>query len=120
MTMSRRQFLQLGAVGAVAGLTDAAYGVSADASYDLHALAQPDLLSLLGPDSVRAIGLRYREMVPAENQMKALHAAQWAPHRSVANLVREDFAQGRTILVQGWVLSVTEARQCALFSLLPF
>jgi hypothetical protein len=33
-------------------------------------------------------------------------------------LVARDFADGHTVLVDGWVLSVTEARQCALFSLL--
>jgi len=33
--------------------------------------------------------------------------------------VQLDFARGRTVMLNGWVLSVTEARQCALFSLLP-
>jgi hypothetical protein len=37
---------------------------------------------------------------------------------SLDGLVRYDFAHGRTVVVDGWVLSVTEARQCALFSLL--
>jgi hypothetical protein len=31
--------------------------------------------------------------------------------------VRDDFASGRTVVVDGWVLSAIEARQCALFSL---
>jgi len=34
------------------------------------------------------------------------------------NKVIEDFDKGNTILIEGWLLSVTEARQCALFSLL--
>jgi hypothetical protein len=34
-------------------------------------------------------------------------------------LIQRDFAEGRTVLLDGWVLSVTEARQCALYSLLP-
>jgi hypothetical protein len=37
---------------------------------------------------------------------------------SIAAMVRRDFDTGRTVLVNGWVLSATEARQCALFSLL--
>lgn len=121
MTIDRRRFVQLGAVCAVAALTNATYGTSADA-YDLHALARPDLLSLLGPNSVHEIGVRYRELVHPESQIGALHAAlrlQWAPHQSIAQLVRDDFGCGRTVLVDGWVLAVTEARQCALFSLLP-
>ena len=32
--------------------------------------------------------------------------------------VQHDYATGNTVIVNGWVLSVTEARQCALFSLL--
>ena len=41
-------------------------------------------------------------------------------HRSgPPDQVRDDFANGRTVLVNGWVLAVTEARQCALFSLAP-
>jgi len=32
--------------------------------------------------------------------------------------VKEDFEAGNITLVKGWVLSVTEARQCALFSLI--
>jgi hypothetical protein len=34
-----------------------------------------------------------------------------------AELVRRDFTEGHTVEVQGWVLSITEARQCALYSL---
>jgi hypothetical protein len=37
--------------------------------------------------------------------------------RSLEDQVREDFIKGHTILVDGWVLSVTEARQSALFAL---
>jgi len=37
---------------------------------------------------------------------------------SIAAMVRRDFETGRTVLVNGWVLAATEARQCALFSLL--
>jgi hypothetical protein len=92
-------------------------------------LAQPDLLSILGPEVVRKIGLQYRELVPAENQVQALHAAilaarpwtsriPWFPRSRVVEMVAEDFARGRTIVVQGWVLSATEARQSALVSFL--
>ena len=30
--------------------------------------------------------------------------------------IQQDFEAGRTVVVNGWVLSQTEARQCALFS----
>jgi hypothetical protein len=35
----------------------------------------------------------------------------------VDTAVQRDFAAGRTVMLDGWVLAVTEARQCALFSL---
>jgi len=34
------------------------------------------------------------------------------------NRVKQDFQTNKTVTVSGWVLSLTEARQCALFSIL--
>ena len=101
--MDRRQFIQLSAVGVVTNLAHRAR-TGQDAF---------ELLPLLGPESVREIGRRYREMIPAA---ALLAAGSW--HAS-ADSVRDDFAAGRTVVIEGWVLSMTEARQCALFSLLP-
>ena len=61
-------------------------------------------------------------MVPQEGSAAALRAAisdgaRGEARPSVAQQVRNDFAAGRIVLVDGWVLSATEARQCALFSL---
>jgi hypothetical protein len=99
--MDRREFLCLSLGAAV---------LTVPAREDA-ASARPDLLSMLGPQAVRDIGLQYRRLVPAENA--------WMPRSApISALVRRDFETGRTILVNGWVLSVTEARQCALFSLL--
>ncbi len=97
-----------------------------DSSADAHALTQPELLEMLGPESVVEIGTKYRAAVPTENAAPALRAAIaeserrrfpliW--RRSIEEQVRDDFADGRTIIVDGWVLSTTEARQCALYSL---
>jgi hypothetical protein len=36
-------------------------------------------------------------------------------HRYLDEKVKQDFETGNIILIKGWVLSVTEARQCALF-----
>ena len=119
--MNRRRFLGVSAASALAGLTGSTRWASAKAAIDLEALAQPDLLSLIGPQAVRNIGLRYRALVPSENEVHALYAAILAARprpASIAGLVEQDFAVGRTMVLQGWVVSVTEARQSALFSLL--
>jgi hypothetical protein len=79
-----------------------------------------------GPDRVRQLGRSYRAAVPAEDDRETLVAAlhnelgAGAPSTLRSRLdarIRADFAAGRTVTVQGWVLARTEARQCALFSL---
>jgi hypothetical protein len=131
MTLDRRRFLQLTAGGLAASL--ASLGSSAcgreSGEDDERALAQPGLIEMLGAERVRRIGERYRSTVPSENSRAALRAAiaqsrrsgfllRRLRHRSIEQQVRDDFAAGRTVVVDGWVLSATEARQCALFSLL--
>ena len=117
----RRRFLQLSALG-IAGAASA-FGCSKDAAVD-----RPQLLSMLGDDRVRQLGAKYRASTPAESSADALRAAiAGAPSThsaffrssSIDDAVHEDFVTGRTVLVDGWVLSVTEARQAALFSLTP-
>jgi hypothetical protein len=110
----------------VATLTSAA--CAGESAEDERALARPGLLDVFGADRVRQLGSRYRANVPKEDSAAALRAAisgglrqrlrlPWSPRPSLEQRVRDDFAAGRTVLVDGWVLSATEARQCALFSL---
>jgi hypothetical protein len=126
MTLDRRRFLQITAAGVAASLTATAWAsdVAAEAS-DLDRL---ELLSMLGPEQVRQLGTRYRTATPNENTVGSLRAAisqrqrralvlRWTPRGSIENQIQDDFTAGRTVLVDGWVLSATEARQCALFSL---
>jgi hypothetical protein len=112
MPMNRRHFLRLAAFAAAIGLVPEA---GAEPSAAVGALGHPELLDVLGPKAVRAIGAHYRTMHPSEDDARVLVDA--IPF-DVAGLVREDFARGRTVVVDGWLLSTTEARQCALFSLL--
>lgn len=124
MTLDRRRFLQLTAAGVAASLTNSA--CARDAGEDAQALAQPALVEMLGAERVREIGTQYRAAEPGENTGAALRAAisssqhqtfPWIGRRSIEDATRDDFAAGRTVVVGGWVLSETEARQCALYSL---
>lgn len=117
--MQRRQFLSM---TVLAGLACA----QAAAARPSTALATPGLLALLGDrDAVEALGCRYRQLVPAEDDPQVLARAV-APSRAtgrdldawIAHRIAQDFAAGHTVTINGWILSVTEARQCALFSLL--
>jgi hypothetical protein len=121
--IDRRRFLALGAIVVAGAAASACKGAS-----EARAFGQPELLTPLGPDVVRRLGQRYRKSVPTESDATQLEAAirasrPWAArvgvrHPPIAEQVRDDFDAGRTVVVDGWLLSVTEARQCALYSAL--
>jgi hypothetical protein len=100
-----------------------------DTSFDERELARPELLGAVGGSVVRAIGEKYRAMTRGAEDVESLRAAiarsrpwdvQYLGHRlTLGEQARADFEEGRTVVVNGWILSVTEARQCAIFSLLP-
>lgn len=123
MTLDRRRFLQVSVLGIVAAVGDSACAssdVRADASAD-----QPQLLAMLGPERVRQLGAHYRASTPTENSADSLRASlsngrslpiPFIKGGSFDEQIRDDFAKGRTVVVDGWVLSLTEARQAALYS----
>jgi hypothetical protein len=117
MSVNRRQFLGMTAAGAALSLTRLR-GAELGESHHAHTLASPELLSVVGPVEVRDIGRAYRTLVPAESDRDVLEAALRDARTSPDAMARADFAAERTVVVRGWVLSRTEARQCALFSLL--
>lgn len=108
--MNRRTFV-LTATGIAA--------VSIPAWYYLKGTAEdaPQMLSMIWDTAtIVEVGRKYRELVPAEATEASLNGL--IPDK----LLREeqiltDFRNDNTILVDGWILSVTEARQCALFSI---
>ena len=125
MALDRRRFLQLGALGIFAGATSACAHADSNVSADAEHL---QLLSMFGPDRVRELGAHYRASTPNENTAAALHSAlsdagglriPFVNSPPLADRIRDDFTAGRTVVVDGWVLSLTEARQAALFSLQP-
>jgi hypothetical protein len=130
--MKRRKFIAVAAAGA-AGVVLPAFGRANEPI--ARALAHPRLLEIFhGERIVRELGCRYREKIPGESDADALAHAIMAGNfasgslpqlraaslrRHVDEQVQRDFATGKTLTLDGWILSVTEARQCALFSLLP-
>jgi hypothetical protein len=123
MAMDRRRFIEVTAAGMVAAITS---WECAGSPEDVRELAQPALLEMLGAERTREIGTHYRAAVPQESTIPALRSAISSSRRSgfarifsrsIDAQVHDDFEAGRTVLVSGWVLSQTEARQCALYSL---
>ncbi|GAC1422127.1 MAG: hypothetical protein NVS1B13_08420 [Flavisolibacter sp.] len=80
--------------------------------------------------TIRSIGLSYKKKFPSENNKtglanKLLKDSLGMPlpedsstiHANIEKNIREDFELGRIVIVNGWILSQTEARQCALFEM---
>lgn len=123
----RRAFLQ-GALSTVAGAALAG-GCVRDTPHDDGAVPLPPaLLPTLGAERLHAIGQAYLRAAPAESTVAALRAAigrdrrqyrdlPWSPLPSLEALIASDFAADRVVYPAGWMLSVNEARQCALFAL---
>jgi hypothetical protein len=108
--MNRRNFLWL----TLAGIPIAACHHPDTAQ--LQTLARPDfLLHVCDTATIRAIGQAYRAQVPKEaGEETLIRLLQTSPPKEKT---QEDYASGHTTTVKGWVLSLTEARQCALYSI---
>ena len=123
MNLDRRRFLQIATLGGIATVLDS----SCSSPRDAGDLAPQQLLAMLGPETVRAIGTHYRAAAPSENTTGALRSAiangnqrfTLTKPKPLDDHIRDDFAADRTVTVDGWILSITEARQCALYSLTP-
>ena len=81
--------------------------------------------------TIRDIGIQYRKLVPQESEKAKLEqvlltddagkSISASDKNAVAELldkkIQNDFNNYNIQILLGWVISVTEARQCALFSL---
>ena len=127
--MRRRDFIRLSGTACVGTLV-AAPGCTR-VPEPSPVLAEPRTLGTFADDAtIREIGEAYLATAPEERRRRRLvralledqgrlmdQADAEALTRFLEARIRADFEAGRTVLVDGWVLSVTEARQAALFSM---
>jgi hypothetical protein len=127
--MKRKNFIYLSIGSAMAIATTSIYCRNPDKT--LHrTLARPEFLSsICNTVTVGEIGAAYLEMFPSEKKQDQLadllladSTGQSIPKTADLPLqlhqnITEDFNRGKTVIINGWVLSQTEARQCALFYL---
>lgn len=129
--MQRRKFILL---SAVAGTAAAFAGIQCNSRSTaiLNILEKPEFLSkICDEQTIRAIGLAYRLQKPKEQNLDELtdllmkdysgHSLSSSQDEQlvrtmVSKKVDLDFEKADTVVVSGWILSVTEARQCALFA----
>ena len=75
---------------------------------------QPPVLS--GNAGARAVGAAFLRAFPAQADVTMLTRAV-GRRATVLRRIRRDFEKGRVLVLEGWVLSETEARLCALVAL---
>jgi len=129
--MKRRTFLSLGAASVAVLGTPWFSGCGRNNA--LHqALAKPQMLAHLCDESgIIEIGKAYVSQAPDESRIEKLtELLQTATSGSITSSKlseidllmieksEEDFQKNNTVIVNGWVLSETEARQCALYFLI--
>jgi hypothetical protein len=122
--MQRRTFIHLSAYTALALTLPFADGCSSSPE---NVASQPLLFShLADKNTISEAGNAYRKQFPKEDDKTVLSnllIGNNAPDKSsiqklLDDRVLQDFKSGKTITAAGWVLSITEARQCALYSIL--
>lgn len=127
--MKRNEFLKLSAFATAA--VSFPFLESCKSNVDEQGLSHPAFLSrLFDENTIKETGKAYLQKTPKENNKEQLiqllakdgvvanTTDEKAIHDYLAAAIQKDFESGNTVTVKGWVLALTEARQCALFSLL--
>ncbi|GAB5554552.1 MAG: hypothetical protein Sapg2KO_41430 [Saprospiraceae bacterium] len=122
--MKRRMFLPLAGLGITAIALPTWYYQSRVPSYD-PLISEPELLSYIwDSETIREIGEQYLKNAPKERSKRKLvselsnNISEDLPTiETLRQSITKDYKDGNTIMLDGWILSKTEARQCALFSL---
>ena len=121
--MKRRSFLHgVAAAGVLSGLSSS---WSALFFNSRRSFAHPDLLLFFkDPQTILDIGSAYLSHYPEHRDRPTLSdriAKRLGPTKvggikeALAQTLREDFAAGDTLQLNGWIVSRTEAQQCALY-----
>ena len=122
--MERRSFLVSIAGVSVLTISGAVYYRSRPIKYDML-IVEPQLLShIWDTETITSVGNSYISQTPKENSENELVKAlieniSGSPEEMVNSLnekITSDFENGDIVMIDGWILSRTEARQCGLLS----
>jgi hypothetical protein len=101
---------------------------------DQKTIMPAELSGVLNRKEINEIGEAYRKLNVTESTLDEITEALFSAGESksyagngdsesittfLSNRIKEDFVNGKTVEINGWILSVTEARQCAYLSLIP-
>ncbi len=126
--MKRRTFIHLSAVASAIGIPSL-FSFKPDGGVT-SVLKKPVFLSrILNESILHEIGIAYKSMTPTGNidqlvkllltdarnrYFKSTDPAELSSF--IDKKIEHDILNGNTVVVNGWIISVTEARQCALMS----
>lgn len=122
--MKRRKFIFLSAAGfAVISLPACNYLIGDKID---NPLADPKSLSLIWDEkNILNIGDKYKSLFPDESNEQSLNKLLKGKTSNEKELIEDlklriknDFQNSNTIMIDGWILSLTETRQCALYSII--
>lgn len=122
--MKRRNFILVTAGGIAALAIPSWYYIFGPHYKNL--LAEPELLSYIWEEqTIEKVGKQYLKMNSEENSEEVLSkllSENTSPNsfglrEELNQLIKEDYESDHIVMLDGWILSETEARQCALFSL---
>ena len=123
--MKRSEFILLTGMG-ISAITIPIYSCTFSAPEQEQLLAEPELLShIWDTTTISDIGETYRKQFSDENSELRLTEilSNYSSTESTTTIdllrqqILDDYRQENTVMIDGWILSRTEARQCALFSL---
>jgi hypothetical protein len=123
--MKRRSFILIASAGVAAIAIPTLVFSLHENTMDAQLFQPLSLAKIWDTETMNTIGLNYMLKVPKESRERILIKRLMGKSKNdPANLaatleqqIKNDFISGNTVMVDGWILSVTEARQCALFSL---
>lgn len=124
--MDRKKFILLTGLGVSAVAIPTWYFSSRYFEYD-KSISEPVFLSHIWDNStINEIGKEYRNQFSQEKYERDLvdilsnnmEVNSVTTPIMLQEQITEDYQKGNTVMIDGWILSKTEARQCALFSLI--
>lgn len=119
--MNRRKFLLLASAGGTAIAIPSIYYTQQVPDYD-KSLTIPHSLSLIWEkETILTTGRKYIEKFPEENSERSLTRALFTDSQitndHLESKSKRDFESSQYVIIDGWMLSRTEARQCALLAI---
>jgi len=121
--MKRRKFLWITTIASSLVILYPVSGCNSSQKLNQIAAVPLTLAHLTSSDSISKIGIIYRNLYLKENESyleSVLINNKNFSKKEIINLISEkinqDFIEDNIIIIDGWVLSKTEAQQCALHS----